>query len=172
MNTLKKIKNLIPIIILGIFCLSTIIQTLLINPQYVLHINHILGCISVIVCIVFYFKLRKHFRTAVIATLILGLVGLLNFTVAVYRFNVGPLSLELVSLLTSFLYLILNFTGLKEKYIGSDELEILPDLSAIKKYKLKYSHLSDQELEELKKDPRFMVEVKMAVEEILNDRRQ
>jgi len=172
MNTLKQIKNLIPIIILALICLITIIQTLFINPQYLVTIHHILGVLSIFSCLIIYFKWRKHFRTAAIVTLFLGLVGLLNFTVAVYRINIGPIALDLVSLLISILYLLLNITELKVKYLGYEQIEILPDQVAIDKYKLKYSHLSDLELEELKNDPRFIAEVKIAIDAILKDRRQ
>lgn len=171
MNLLIQHKNLLPLLILAQLCLDTIIQVLPADSGLNFTLFNYLAFAFVTACISIYFWFRKFYKKAVLITLVVGLTGALNFTVTTYRFNIGSIALEGISLMIAIIYFILNFSALKAKYVGDEVIELPPDRENILKFREKYNHLSIQELEEISRDTRFLQEAKIAARQLLEERK-
>ena len=177
-ETIKRHKNLLPIILLAGLCLWTVYEVLFTKFEYegVLYDRsfsraNILGFIAVMMNIGVYCFGRKYFKNAVLITLGLGLLGTLNFTSSTYVITfIFPF--HAVSVLIGILYLAINFKRVKNRLDRPHEsnLELLPDPKKIEEFKNKYLQKTNEELEEISNDKRFVVEAKIASTEILDER--
>lgn len=173
-SLLKQHKNFIPLIILGVCCICTFLNSFFNKYEgtdgivygYTLKIEHWLGLVAVITDFLIYFFKRKYFKYAIIITVVFGLVNLLIFL----PFNVSLhffISVQALSFLIGLVYVFLNYGTIYKK--GIKEAEQL-DTEKVEKLKLKYLEMSNEELLEIYEDKRFTAEAKLAVEKLLEER--
>ena len=171
-------KNLLPILLLCCLSIWTIIEIIFIKTEYEgefydkhFSVANYIAFSALIADLIFYFYLRKYFKYAVLATLILGLLGIINYHTTVFTF-VFIIPLQPTSLLIAILYLGLNFERTKTRLLGKnvpDEEKQL-DVEKVEKFKRKFANKSTEELTELIGDRRFVKEAKIASTQILNER--
>ncbi|RZK59247.1 MAG: hypothetical protein EOO91_05740 [Pedobacter sp.] len=174
---IKKYKNLIPILLLGCLSIFTLLYVSFNTFEYngelsrrPLTLAHILA-LSISVCnILVYFFARNYFKIGIIFTIILGCFGVLNYTPDAYRLTF-ILSFELFSFILALVYLFINFNKIvKSKKSVQDNIP--PDLEKIEEFKNKFANRSREELEMYKADIGYVLEARLAVEELLNSRKE
>jgi hypothetical protein len=173
-----KNKNLLPILILCCLSIWTIVEVIFIKSEYEgelydkhFSIANYIAFSALITDLIFYFYLRKYFKYTVFATVILGLLGILNYHSTIFTF-VFIIPFQPTSLLIAILYLGLNYERTKTKLLGKNvpEEERQLDLEKIDTFKRKFLNKSTEELEELLNDRRFVKEAKVASTQILEER--
>ncbi|GEM_PF-2100384 len=177
-ETLKRHKNFIPIILLAGLTLYTVYEVLFTKVEYQGTLydksfsrENILGFIAMTAIIGIYLFARKYFQNVVIIILYLGILGIVNFTSGTYVITF-VLPLHIVPAFTAILYLAINYKKIKNRLDGALDsgIEISPDREKVKEFKNKYQHKTDNELEEIVIDKRFVMEAKIASTELLNER--
>ncbi len=172
---LKKHKNLIPLIILGVCCIYTFLNSFFNRYQssdgslyfYPLKLEHYLALTVVAIDFLIYFLWKRFFKYVVILTIVLGLFnGLVYLPINI---NIGFIvSFQALSFLIGLLYIFLNYGSIYKK--GTLKVEQV-DIDIVEKLKLKYLEMSDEELKEIYEDKRFTTEAKLAVEEVIKERK-
>ena len=174
---IKRNKNLIPIILLGGLCLYTCYEILFVEVEYdgtlyfrKFSITNAIAFLLVLTNLSVYFLARKYFKYSVFATIILGFVGLMNYTPDKVVVNF-IIPFEPVSLIVGFAYLILNFKRLKTKIPDNRKVNLsnAPDYEKVEEFKFKYRNKTLEELELLVNDKRFVVEAKIAAKDLLEE---
>lgn len=172
-------KNLLPILLLCCFAIWTIIEVQFIMTEYEgefyeqhYRIENYLAFIFLIADLIIYFKFRPYFKYAVLTTVVLGLLGILNYHTFISTLNIVVIPLQITSLIIAIIYIALNYERTKNKLFGEyvPEAEQLPDLEKVETFKRKFTNKSTEELTELIGDKRFVKEAKIASTEILNER--
>lgn len=125
---MRKHKNLLPIFLLAAICLWAIFEVLFIKVDYngVLYsrqfsISNILAFIAVTVDIILYFYAHKYFKYAVMITVALGLIGLLNYQSSTVSVGIFFLSIQPLSFAVGLLYFIINYRQIKNKLTVPDK---------------------------------------------------
>ena len=146
--TIKRHKNFIPIILLAGLCLWTTFEILFIKFEIEGELydrsfsrTNILAFIAVALNIVIYNFARKYFKYSVITTIVLGFIGILNFTTNTYVVTF-IIPFQPVSLLAGLLYLAINYDRVKARLDRPNDpnLEVVPDLEKVEDFKNKYRH--------------------------------
>ncbi len=177
---IKKHKNLLPILFLAALSLFTVCSILYSRMKvdtlgywYELTYAHMAAFLIVACDIAIYLFFRKMFKYSVGVTIVIGLFGLLNYTLETYTIGIGSVSIQPISFFVSIIYFILNFKRIKggeEKDIQKKELN--SDSEKIDSYKSRYQDKTIEELEVLIVDKRYTLEARTAASEILADRTQ
>jgi hypothetical protein len=172
----KKHKNLIPLLILGIASIYTILNYFFNRSEsdgivysYALSYENYLGFLAVVLNFLVYFLLRRQFKKVIIITMALGILGIFKYLPIELALNFGiidsfTLTIEIFSFCIGLLYFLLNYRSLFRKTTNEEEL---PDLNKVLDFKEKYAHKEDQELLEIVEDKRFTIEAKQAAAELL-----
>lgn len=130
---------------------------------------HFCGLAAIIGNVLAYFFARNYFKLIIIFTIIIGNFGAINYTPDAYNLTF-ILPFEPVSCLLALVYLFINFNKIKSNRNVRDN--IYPDLVKIEEFKNKFENRSTQELEMYKADMRYVLEARMAAEELLNDKKE
>jgi hypothetical protein len=169
---IKKYKNLIPILLLGCLAIFTFLHVSLYTFEYngelekrTLKVAHFYALGVIIGNILVYFYARNYFKITIIFTIIIGNFGLINYTPDAYNLTF-ILPFEPVSCLLALSYLFINFYKINSK--RNIQYNISPDLEKIEEFKNKFANRSTHELERYKTDMRYVLEARMAAEELLN----
>ena len=171
-------KNLLPILFLCCLSIWTIIEVIFVKTEYEgafydkhFSVANYIAFSALIADLLFYFYLRKYFKYTVLVTVILGLLGTINYHTTVFTF-VFIIPFQPTSLLIAILYVGLNFERTKTKILGKNipEDEKQLDLEKVETFKRKFANKSTEELTELIGDRRFIKEAKIASTQILNER--
>jgi hypothetical protein len=172
---IKQHKNLVPILILLSICLWTTCEVIFTKFEHegILYDRSLsrtnwLAFIAITIDIGVYVFARKYFKAFVIATVLLGFIGVLNYTSSTYVVNF-IIPFQPISLGIGLLYLILNFKRVKA-WLDSpkdDTHEALPNINKIEEFKAKYRYKTLEELQVLSADKRFVPEAKIAAKELL-----
>ena len=123
-QTFQKYKMLIPVLVLTSFCiltLATLIEgTVEINGLYynfMLTGKHYGAFVAVIISLISFFVFRSYFNYVLGATLLLGLLGILNFTPlnSTWALGIGSLKIgfQPLAFFVGLLTLALNFKSIK-----------------------------------------------------------
>lgn len=163
-----------PIVFLWIICLNSAIEIFLIGIDNSGGIEWlwpvgIAWLVTTLVIIVFFVK-RNWFKYAVIFILIIGILGIIRFTVAKtsYQFN-SSIKLESTSLLFILLYILINLKRIFSTKT-KQPIAIKQNEEKIEGLKEKYLNRTSEELKTIIIDSRYGEEAKMAANEILKDR--
>ena len=175
---IKRHKNFIPIILLALLSLWTIYRVLFVKFEFqgVLYdqefsTSNYLAFGAVMINIFVYFFARKNFKYSVAITLALGLLSILEYGTSAVKLGVNSLSFNGISFLVGLLYLALNYRRVRAKFkVSEDQVDSLPDQEKIEKFKFKYRNDTDEELETLINDKRFVTEAQIAAKELLTER--
>lgn len=174
-STLKKYKNLIPVLLLIGVCLHTAFEVLFVKYEYngqlynrSFSTPNLLAFALVSTCTGIYFLARKFYKVCVVLMLLLAFGGLINFTADTYVVNLG-VPFEPVAGVVGLLYLILNFQRVKIRLIGQEAITTKPVLDPYKveDLKQKYRHKTAEELVAISRDKRFTEEGRTAANELL-----
>lgn len=173
---IKKHKNLIPLIILGVASVYTILNYLFNRSEsegivysYGLSFENYLGFLAVVLNFLAYFLLRRQFKKVIIITIASGVLGALNYLPIKFALNFGItdsfiLTIDAFSLFIGLLYFLLNYRLLFKQTADRQELA---DLNKVLDFKEKYADKADEELLEIVSDKRFTIEAKQAATELL-----
>lgn len=172
----KKHKNLIPLIILGLCCIYTFLNSYFNSYEasdgsvyfYSLKLEHYLALAALIIDFLVYFLWKSYFRYVVILTLVLGLFNVLIY-LPININIVFIVSFQALSFMMGLFYIFLNYGSIYKK--GTLKAEQI-DMDKIEKLKLKYLEMTNEELKEINEDKRFTAEAKMAVEEVIKERKK
>jgi hypothetical protein len=173
-----KYKNLLPILLLCGISIWTIIEVLFVKTEYEgelydkhFSITNYFAFSALLTDLFVYFKFHRYFKYAVLATVLLGLIGILNYHTTAYKI-VFIIPFQPTSFCIAILYLGLNYERTKIKISGKNvpEEERQPDLEKIETFKMKFLNKSTEELTELLNDKRFVKEAKIASIQILKER--
>ena len=174
---IKQHKNLVPILILLSISLWTTYEVLFTKFEYegVLYDRNFsrtnwLAFIALTIDIGVYVFARKYFKAFVIATVLLGFIGVLNYTSTTYVITF-IIPFQPISFGIGLLYLILNFKRIKARLDSpkDDTQASVPDIKKIEEFKAKYRHKPLEELQALSTDRRFVREAKIAAKELLDE---
>ena len=147
--SIKKHKNLIPLIILGIASIYTILNHFFntyeidgVVYDHTLSFENYLGFFAIALNILVYFLLRRQFKRVVSITIVLGIFSALNFLTIKIALNFGItdsfiLRLDAFSLFIGLLYFLLNYRSLFKQIANNEEL---PDLNKVLDFKEKYAN--------------------------------
>lgn len=177
MTTLfNKYKNIVPLIFLGCLSIFTILYVSIYTFEYngeitkrSLTLAHFLALATTTCNLLVYFFARNYFKITIILTIVLGNFGLLNYTPDVYNLAF-ILPFEPVSCIFGLVYLFLNRDSLKDLLKSRNSNQI--DIKKVNNFKEKYSVNTDEELENIKRDLRFVIESRTAAKELLKDRNE
>lgn len=120
--------------------------------------------------IIVFFTKRSWFRYVVIMTLVIGILGIIRFTVEKTSYQINSsIELESTSFIFGFLYFLINlkrfFPTKTNKTIAEKQ-----NVEKIEELKEKYINRTSEELKSLLVDSRYGEEAKMAAIEILQER--
>lgn len=173
---IKKHKNLIPLIILGVASVYTILNYFFNRSEsegivysYGLSFENYFGFLAVVLNFLAYFLLRRQFKKVIIITIALGILGALNYLPIKFALNFGitdsfTLTIDFFSFCIGLLYFLLNYRSLLKQTNNKEEL---PDFNKVLDFKEKYADKADEELLEIVSDKRFTIEAKQAATELL-----
>lgn len=166
LNTeITRHKNLLPVIILLCLCLYTAYEVFFNNV--VGTIQNILGFVFVLVDIICYFYARKQFKYWVFATLLLGLLGVLNFTPFIYTITVVFITFHVIPFLFIIFYCLLN---LKRILATKDNDINIPDHKKVENLMDRYQNRTTEQLKDIRNSNRYSIEAKTAASELLKAR--
>jgi hypothetical protein len=177
-NILKKYKNLIPLLLLGLISLWTIINVLLFQVEFEgelygqrFTLGNFLGFIILTINISVYFLYRKSFKYFVLAQIIIGLFGTFHYGNFRMTTDLNGLAYDSISFNLGVIYILMNFKRFKAKVIPKkldQNVEYLPDLEKIEEFKYKYRNKEKAELLAITEDRRYIKEAKLAALELIN----
>ena len=186
-NLIRQNKNLLPLLVLIIFCISTIYQVLTYSEiyngetsAYYFSPNHYLAFGVVILDLIIYFKWRKAFKIAIITTIVLGLLNILNFTyferTYSIKFIISSPNFQPLSFLIGITYYILNFNYVNQIILSNlfskaSESEIKQrQRELIEKYKSNLATNTNNNLQAIIEQKGMVEEARIAAEELMNER--
>jgi hypothetical protein len=178
-ENLLKHKNFIPILFLLLCSIWTIYQVLFTKYEHngflydrVFSVSNYIAFVILIADLIVYFKYRNHFKSVVILTIIIGLLGISNYHANSYGFTFIFISFEPTIFVIGIYYLIVNYKYVQQKLFGEQVPEELatPDFEKAQEFKIKYLNKTNEELIELINDKRFVKEAKIAASELLKER--
>lgn len=157
-------KNLLPIIIMLCLCLYTGYEVFF--NDVVGSMQNIFGFAFVLVTFASYFYARKQFKIWVFATLLLGLLGVLNFTPFTYTITVVFITFHVIPLLFIIVYCLLNL----RRIFATKDNDIIIDHKKAETLRDKYQNRTTEELEYILNSNRYSNEAKAAASELLGDK--
>ncbi len=193
MTTLKllfqKHKQLIPLLILLIYCLRILVtwmdgtvelagQALAYTPD----MKHYAAFAAVALNGLIYFAARRFYKYTLIAALLLGLFGLINFSVlettSRYSINTFGITVEPSAFFVLILTVVLNAQRAGQLLSGSDKeaearvsnLDLVRRKEEVEKFKRLFVSKPTEELIRLRDDPRSSEFAKEAAGSLLADR--
>jgi len=173
---IKKIKNLIPILLLGVQCLLSSFEVVVNGVDYYGGFKWLwpigLACIVISADIILFFKKREWFRYAVIITILFGFLGIIRYTVAKNFVTMNSsIELEPISLTMCFIYLLINW---KRLFPETTNLPTQPVKTQenVEEYKDRYTNRSSDNLRSILQDSRYRTEAKIAAQEVLKEREE
>ncbi len=185
----QRYKNLIPLGLFTILCVTTLItyfsgtgETNGTSPHIILTWKHYGAFATVLVNYVVFFGFRPQFKKTFIATLLLGLCGILNFTAtdSLWYLKMGDATvfiLQPTSFYIALLTLALNYETIRARQknneppaenLQNNEKYYREDLE---KFKNKYAVYTNEDLEKIIADKRFTAAALEAAALILLERR-
>lgn len=189
-QTYRRYKNLIPLSVLAAFCVATLITRFSgireadgTYSHIILSWKHYGAFAAVLLNYVVFFGFRPHFKKTFIATLLLGLFGIINFTAtgSLWYLKTGNTTvfiLQPTSFYVALLTLALNYKAISSRQekseppaenLLSNEKYYREDLE---KFKSKYAAYPNEDLEKIMADKRFTAAALEAAEQILSERRR
>ncbi len=189
--TYQTYKKLIPVIILTILSISTILTDLRgtvemngENYEFELTAKHYGAFLSIIINWLSFFAFRHLFKYVFTLTLIFGLINLINFTalqtISAVAFDKHQLGLQPTIFLISILTYIINFKRANE--ILYDIFGPTPEQAnknaqrrqteQIDKFKDRYSKFSDEQLNGILTENKFVPEALQAAQQLLTERQK
>lgn len=171
---MKKYLNLIPVVFLWFMCLDAAVEVFQtgINNSGGIDWLWPVGAawLMTTLDIILFFVKKSWFRYAVIATLIIGILGIIRFTVIKTTFQINSsIELESTSILIAILFALINLKRILPSKTNS-HVEITQTKENIEELKEKYVNRTSEELRSLIIDHRYKEEAKMAANEILKER--
>ena len=188
--TYLRYKNLIPLLVFTGFCVVTLTERFSGTREADGSYSHITltwkhyGAFAAVLLNYFvFFGFRSYFKRCFIATLLLGLLCLINFTVpdSQWFLKMGDTKtfiLQPLSFYVALLTLLLNFRTVRAKQTKSEPpAENLLNNEKYyredrEKFKIKYAVYPDADLEKIIADRRFTAAALEAAEQLLSDRRE
>ena len=176
---IKKYKNLLPILCLALISIYTIFYILLYKEksdgnEYTMEfsIENILGFTAILFNIIFYFINKNVFKYLVISTIILGIVGVLNYTFFVTSVDFLFIPIQPISFLAGLTYFILNYSRIKHWFddVTHANEPIIQDEEKIEKLTNKLQNMSSEELNEIIDSKSYTLEAKIAAKKLLENR--
>jgi len=185
----QRYKNLIPLGVFTVLCITTLITrfsgTREADGTYshiILSWKHYGAFAAVLLNYGIFFRFRPQFKKTFIATLLLGLFGIINFTAtdSLWTLKMGDTTvfiLQPASFYVALLTLALNYKTIRARQakseppaenLQSNEKHYREDLE---KFKSKYAPYSNEDLEKIIADRRFTAAALEAAEQILSERK-
>jgi len=172
-NFIKSNKNLIPILLLALLSFWTVYDVFFIKValdgklyKQGFSVPNIIGFSTIPINLAAYFFLRKFFKYFVSITILLGLLGLIDFSSNNLTFSISFFSFQVISFLVGVLYIILNFKWVKSLF-AIKRMPLSLDIEKVNAFKEHYQTKNREELEIIKTDNRYIVEAKLAATELL-----
>ncbi len=172
---IQKYKLLIPTIVLLVLSTWTFTNS---GTDYTLTIQHYLGLIGAILCIISFIAYRKFYKYVLGATLLLGLINLCNFTPAQtttsLSFNSLSIGFQPYSLAVIILTIILAMPKKSEvTFVHSEAVSRLSEKQFkedLDKFKKIYTSKSSKDLIEIIEDKKYTAAAKEAARQVLRSR--
>jgi hypothetical protein len=189
--TYQKYKVLIPVIILTLYAILTILTSFRGTVEmggesydFELNAKHYGAFLAIIISWISFFKFRPLFKYVLALTLFLGLINLINFTalqrISFIAYDKHQLGLQPTIFWISIFTYIINFTRANE--ILYDIFGPTPEQAnknaqtrqqeQIDKFKERYSKFSDDQLNVLLTENKFVPEALQAVRQLLTEKQR
>ena len=186
-----KYKMLIPVLILSIFCISTILghifdttDTLVYGEfsRYIITNKHYGAFIMVVINFIAFFYLIYLYKYILLLTLVLGFLNVINFTLSesqiVIRISGSEVRFQHFSLFVGILTIVIGYKRIIEIYkeeFGKSSKQILIDeqekyVEDIHKLKNFYKNKTSDELTQILEDKRYTQAALEAIKQVLNER--
>ena len=186
-----KYKMLIPVLILSIFCISTILghifdttDTLVYGEfaRYTITNKHYGAFVMVVINFIAFFYLRYLYKYILLLTLVLGFFNVINFTLSesqiVIRISGSEVRFQHFSLFVGLLTIVISYKRIIEIYkeeFGKPSKQILIDeqekyVEDIHKLKNFYKNKTSDELTQILEDKRYTQTALEAIKQVLNER--
>jgi len=181
---------LLPVIILTALCIWTIVDSIqntvvIGNTTYefdTLTSNHFRASIALIICLISFFAFRAYFKYVLFMTLILGLLGVLEFRPSETYFVIKISSLEIDFQLTSF------FVGILTLIVGADRINEVLEVKGnqntkqiainkqarfseeVENFKNTYRNKSSESLKQIVAENKYVAPALEAARQLLDER--
>jgi hypothetical protein len=187
----QQYKQLIPVIILTVFAIVTILTsfrgTVEMNGEnydFELTFKHYGAFLAIFINWLSFFTFRRFFKYVLTLTLLLGLINLINFTalqtISFIAFDKHQLGLQPTIFWISILTYTINFKRVNEilyDFFGptpeqADKNARKRQTEQIDKFKDRYSKYSDEQLNIILRENKFVPEALQAVQQLLTERQK
>ena len=169
----KEIKEFLPLAILSIIGLVSVLQVLL--TDYTFNYRQYIGLSLLMVCGIFFFTDSRLYKYFFGITLILGTLNLIAFSTYIFTFYFIFFPIQILPFIFLVVYLIKYRERISDLYFRSiqksEEEEQEYYDRKLKRFKEKFSELSDPEIED-KLNQELVPEAKQALLEIIENRNQ
>jgi len=163
----QNIKEFFPILILDIIGIFSIFQVIL--KQNIFTIKEYMGIFFLLVVTISFFIERKIYQKILLFVLLLGMFGLISFSTYIITFGFLFIHVYLIPFFILILYMYIYNKDLKKYFTISENEKKESSLRLEKKFKRKFSKLSDEEIE-IKLEENLIPEAIKALKNIKNTR--
>ena len=163
----QNIKEFFPILILDIIGIFSIFQVIL--KQNIFTIKEYMGIFFLLVVTISFFIERKIYQKILLFVLLLGMFGLISFSTYIITFGFLFIHVYLIPFFILILYMYIYNKDLKKYFTISENEKKESSLRLEKKFKRKFSKLSDEEIE-IKLEENLIPEAIKALKNIKNAR--
>jgi len=163
----QNIKEFFPILILDIIGIFSIFQVIL--KQNIFTIKEYMGIFFLLVVTISFFIERKIYQKILLFVLLLGMFGLISFSTYIITFGFLFIHVYLIPFFILILYMYIYNKDLKKYFTISENEKKENSLRLEKKFKRKFSKLSDEEIE-IKLEENLIPEAIKALKNIKNAR--
>jgi len=186
----EKYKQLIPVLVLILFCLSTVMSaihgTVIMAGEtydFELTIKHYLAFAAVLINFISFFLFRSIYKYTLLVTVLLGAFNFINFSAFETTWSVNISSLTIAFQPSAFLAGFVTYLINRKKINGYiiDQLKPSPEdaernakeywSESVNKFKERYSSYSIEELNQILAENKYVAEALEAARQLINDRR-
>ncbi len=175
----RKYKQLIPVLAMIGCCIVTVITcfqgyVIMGGEAYDFDFTpkHFAGFAAIVINLISFFLVRRYYKYVLAATLILGLVNLLNFSPLQNTFSIGIGGLSIRFQSTTFfivlITLVINYSRVsslfKMKPEHAAQFEAERQKKQVEKFKEQFSKYSPDQLSNIINDNKYAAEAKVAAQ--------
>jgi hypothetical protein len=142
-----------------------------------LNVRHYVGFALLVIAIASFFLLRKYYRYVVLFMLALGIFNVAWFSGSNFFISIGgsqaQLTLQPLSMLVAFCFFLVNFKTIDawlKQYRQTEQYEAAFSQKEKMLFREKYATFSNEELNTVRSNVKYMPEARRAAEELLSER--
>lgn len=188
-NLLKTFKELAPLLLLSGYCVNIIIKAIVGKVyfageifDFVPDLQHYLAMLCVAITIASYFLFRTAYRYLLVITIIAGVFNFIRFypldTSASISIGGAGIRFQPIAFMAGIIAFVVNFKKIYVSVFGNVDPKMLEEVhnkkfaEAVEKFKDTYADRSDESLNNIVAENRFVPEAVEAAKQLLNERAQ